>query len=64
MEWISVKDRLPESLVNVTVKLIDGSEWIAFKSRWFDGYIADSEQHNRIFSIDVTHWKPIEITNK
>lgn len=64
MEWISIKDRLPKIHETVNIKLVNGTECTAFKSKWFNVFIKDDEEHSQVFAIDVTHWKPIEITNK
>ena len=64
MEWISVKDRLPEIWWSITLKLIDGSEVNGYKSFFIDGYRRYDNNNENVFAIDVTHWKPIEPTNK
>jgi hypothetical protein len=61
MKWISVKDRLPESLIDKDYLVCDNFSNLAplstasyFKGEWFD-YKGDKH----LYSEDITHWMPL-----
>ncbi len=61
MEWISVKDRLPETFDNVLVALNDETILMAtsindvWRLFWLDGYKTFYHNDGR----QVTHWMPL-----
>ena len=60
MDWISVKDRLPEIEIDVLVYSVDDGLCID----WFTGKISDNGDplfHGEIYLYrrDVTHWQPL-----
>ena len=57
MEWISIKDRLPEIHKNVKVKLIDGKEYRCYRSMFYNKF--KGEGFKPISFSDVTHWMPL-----
>lgn len=54
MEWISVKDRLPEE--NKRVLFVDKESWIT--TGFFTG-MAFEYSHGEEIGLELTHWMPL-----
>ncbi len=58
MEWISVKERLPEERMNVLVCF--GTHKYDVEIGWFDkGQWYDDTEYQNINLNNVTHWMPL-----